>query len=60
MGHPVDNSATKDIRKHFRLNKENDATKDKIIGNIKTLFEQEDYYKRIRNTIFLEQQLKGV
>ena len=60
MGHPVDNSATKDIRKQFRLNKENDATKDKIIGNIKTLFEQEDYYKRIRNTIFLEQQLKGV
>ena len=31
----------------FRLKKENEAIKNKIIRDIKTLFEEDDYYKPI-------------
>ena len=40
----------KNIRNPFKLKKENEAIKDRIVREIKTLFEQEekDYYKPIR------------
>ena len=38
----------KDIRNLFKLKKENEALKDRIIRNIRNLFEQEDYYKPVR------------
>ena len=40
----IDNSATKDQRNLFRPKKENEAIKDKIIRDIKTLFKEEDDY----------------
>ena len=43
----------KNIRNLFWLKKGNEAIKDKIVRDIKTLFEQEeDYYKLVRVAIF--------
>ena len=36
------------IRNLFKLKEENEAIKDRIIRDITTLFEQEDYYKPVR------------
>ena len=38
------------MRKFFRLNKENEAIKDRVIRDIRKLFEKEkeDYYKLVR------------
>ena len=42
-------TAIKDIRNFFRLEKETKAIKDRIIGDIRNLFEhEEDYYKPVR------------
>ena len=47
----IENNTTedKDVRNSFRLKIENKAIKDKIIGNIRPLFEleKEDYYKPV-------------
>ena len=39
-----DKSPTRDIINSFRLKKENETIKDKIIRNVKTLFEEQDYH----------------
>ena len=45
----IKNSATKDIRNIFRLKKENEETKVRVIRNTRNLFEhEEDYYKPVR------------
>ena len=45
----IKNSATKDIRNIFRLKKENEETKVRLIRNTRNLFEhEEDYYKPAR------------
>ena len=43
----VDDAAIKKIRNLFRLKKENEAIKDRVIRNNRNLFEneEEDYYK---------------
>ena len=38
----------KSIRNLFNLKKENEAIKDRIIRDCRTLFKQDDYYKPIR------------
>ena len=40
----------KDVRNLFRLKKENESIKDRIVWDIKNLFEyrEQDYYKPIR------------
>ena len=40
----------KSIRNHFRLEKENEAIKDRITSDIRDLFDRpkEDYYKLVR------------
>ena len=43
----IDNNPLKDMSNLFRLKKENEAIKNKIIRDIKTLFEEDDYYKPI-------------
>ena len=44
-----ENSTVKYIKSLFKLKKENETITDKIIRNIKTLFEEEDdYYKPAR------------
>ena len=41
-----EDNAIKSIRNRFKLKKENEAIKDRIIRDIRTLFKQEDdYYK---------------
>ena len=46
----IDDTTIKDIRNIFRLIKENESIKDRIIITIKNLFqhEEEDYYKPVR------------
>ena len=46
----------KSIRNLFKLKKENEAIKDRIIRDIRAHFEQEekDYYKPVREGNFLE------
>ena len=48
----LDYTAIKDIRNLFRLNKEIKTIRDRILGNIKNLFEhekqEENYYKPVR------------
>ena len=47
--------AIKSIRNLFKRKKENEAIKDKLIRDIRTLFNQEDdYYKPIRVGNFIE------
>ena len=49
----IDN-VIKNLRNHFKLRKENEPIKERIIRDIKTLFEQQedDYYKPIRAVNF--------
>ena len=55
----------KSIKYLFKLKKENEAIKDRIITEIRTLFEQEDdYYKPIRvgnfwNNNYIEYESNG-
>ena len=55
----------KSIKYLFKLKKENEAIKDRIIREIRTLFEQEDdYYKPIRvgnfwNNNYIEYESNG-
>ena len=46
----IDDTTVKDITNRFRLKKENEAIKNKIIRDIRNLFEHEedDYYKSLR------------
>ena len=48
----MDGNTIKDIRNLFRLKKENEAIKDKISGDIRSLFEleneEQDYDKTVR------------
>ena len=50
MKKEVDETTIKDIRILFRLKKENEANKGRIIRNIKSLSEhrKEDYYKPVK------------
>ena len=50
----IEENIMKHIRKVFRLEKENKATKDRIIRNIRHLFmnEEEDYNKPVREGNF--------
>ena len=48
---PVNDNTVKDIRNPFRLKNENEASKDRIIRDIRNLFEQE------KSMLFLEHQL---
>ena len=54
-------TAVKDIRNVFRLEKETKAIKDRILGDIKNLLEhegeEENYFKPVRVSNFLEKQL---
>ena len=51
----------KSIRNLFKLNKENEAIKDRIIRYIRALFEQQDdYYKPIRGGNFCNNNLYWV
>ena len=58
-------SIIKIIRNLFKLKKENEAIKDRIIRDIKTLFKQEeDYYKPVRvsnlwNNNYIEYESNG-
>ena len=55
----------KSIRNHFKLKKVNEAIKDRIIRDIRTLFKQEDdYYKPIKvgnfwNNKYIEYESSG-
>ena len=52
---PEEENIIKDIRNPFRLEKETKAIKDRILRDIKNLFEQkeeENYYKTIRVSNF--------
>ena len=45
----------KDVRNLFRLSKENKAVKDRVIRDIRKLFEhEEDYYKQVKVGDFSE------
>ena len=46
----IDDTTVKDITNRFRLKKENEAIKNRIIRDIRNLFEheEEDYYKSVR------------
>ena len=50
MKKEIDSTTVKDIRSLFRLKKENEAIKDRIIRDIRYLFEheEEDYCKPVR------------
>ena len=49
----IDDTANKDIKNFFRLKKENETIKDRVIRDIRNLSEQEDdYYKPIRECNF--------
>ena len=43
---PEEENIIKNIRNHFRLEKENNRIKDKLLRDIKNLFEE--YYKTVR------------
>ena len=48
MSMEVEDSISKDLRNLFRLTKPNEATKERIIKDIRKLFEQEgDYYEPV-------------
>ena len=50
-----ENNIIKDVRNLFRLSKENKAVKDRVIIDIRKLFEhEEDYYKPVRVGDFSE------
>ena len=51
---PEEENMIKDIRNLIRLENENEATKDRILGYIKNLFEHEEknYYKPVRANNF--------
>ena len=46
----MNNNTIKNIRKLFRLKKENEAIKNRVIRDIRNLFEheEEDYFKPLR------------
>ena len=46
----MNNNTIKNIRKLFRLKKENEAIKNRVIRDIRNLFqhEEEDYFKPVR------------
>ena len=48
MKKEIDDTAVKDIRNRFRLKKEIKASNNRIIRDIRNLFEHEDYYKSAR------------
>ena len=48
MKKKIDDTAVKDIRNRFRLRKEIRASNNRIIRDIRNLFEHEDYYKSAR------------
>ena len=51
----MDDTTIKDVRNLFRLSKENKAVKDRVIIDIRKLFEhEEDYYKPVRVGDFSE------
>ena len=60
-----EDNAIKSIRNRFKLKKENEAIKDRIIRDIRTLFKQEDdYYKPIKvcnfwNNNYIEYESSG-
>ena len=45
----IDGKAIKDIRNHCKLKKKNEEIKDRVIRDIRSLFEheKEDYYKPV-------------
>ena len=60
MQKPSEDTIIKNIRNLFRLKLENETIKDKVIGDIKTLFKQqkEDYYKLVRVGNFIILNMK--
>ena len=48
MKNEIDDTAVKDIRNRLRLKKEINATKNRIIKDIRKLLKHEDYYKLAR------------
>ena len=47
-----EDNITQNIRNIFKLNKQNETIKDRIIKDINTLFEEEDYCKSVKVGIF--------
>ena len=65
MKKQINDKAIKDITNRFRLEKETEATKDRIIRNIRNLFQHEkDCYTQIRvgnfsSNNYIEYKVKG-